>query len=198
MRGIGQKNMRGLSISLSLCLSAAASYVPSPPIPFPQLPLRRPPRSSPSLRDASNLPRSSSLTVPRPVFRSNRYPFPSPSSLHCIRKHLAAVDLERANPPTAKQPIISFRRYRAVPPARYTPRETWECVFFRGEAGRASRDKGHGDARRRASGEKRSASFLAKYPPCCSRAGGSSASFLERGGPLLPFPFSDSENEDEW
>lgn len=100
-----------LSCSLSLC--GTASYVPSPPFSFlssPPLPPTLPPGSLLSI--TSLVPHPSSLAS---VFRSNRYPFP-PSC--CIRKHLVAVDLERANPPAAKQPIISFHRYSRA--GRYT------------------------------------------------------------------------------
>ena len=98
--------VRALStLLLSLC---------SPPLPptlslFPSPPSFLIPRLSLSLSLSLSL-------VCVCVFRSNRYPFP-PSS-HCIRKHLVAVDLERANPPAAKQPIISFHRYTRA--ARYT------------------------------------------------------------------------------
>lgn len=92
-----------------------ATYVPSP---FFRLSFSGPRLASarlPSLRPPSLLSvihLSFSFCHHRPLC-ANRYPFLFP----CTRKHLVAVDLKRANPSTAKQPIISLQRYASPRPA---------------------------------------------------------------------------------
>lgn len=115
MRGLAFFSLSpSLSFSLVpfLCVGLHRTY-PLRLFPFSLLLPFHPPCPPGSLLSITSLvPHPSSLAS---VFRSNRYPFP-PSC--CIRKHLVAVDLERANPPAAKQPIISFHRYSRA--GRYT------------------------------------------------------------------------------
>lgn len=92
-----------------------ATYVPSPffrlSFSGPRLATARlPSLRPPSLLSVIHL--SFSFCHHRPLC-ANRYPFLFP----CTRKHLVAVDLKRANPSTAKQPIISLQRYASPRPA---------------------------------------------------------------------------------
>lgn len=87
-------------------------YVPSP---FFHLSFSGPRLASARLRPPSllaSLHFSFSFYHHRPLC-ANWYPFLFP----CTRKHLVAVDLKRANPSTAKQPIISLQRYASPRPA---------------------------------------------------------------------------------
>lgn len=92
--------------------------VPSPSPPFsPGLPSQTPDLLLPLSPSSSSSCRRSFCHTTVPSARANRYPRASSSLLLllllllCTRKHLVAVDLERANPSTAKQPIISLQRY---------------------------------------------------------------------------------------
>lgn len=129
------KNMRGLE-----SLSAAAivrAFSPSATF-FLCLP-PPPPGRAPSIHNVTSLvphPSSHASVSFEPVpFPPALPPPPRVPTLHCIRKHLAAVDLERANPPTAKQPIISFRRCIVGVPGRYTDAGRYVGMCWRGTGG---------------------------------------------------------------
>lgn len=91
----------------SLGPGLASARLPSPRPPPPS-----PPRPPPS---ALLSPLYASLSPSATIVPSARTG--TLSSSPCTRKHLVAIDLKRANPSTAKQPIISLQRYASPRPA---------------------------------------------------------------------------------